>query len=79
MTRGLKREVSVAGPSAFSRTAWHVNVVVLKLFCVMWWGLAVELSLYAASAYDVVYKDFDQQGINVAAVEDIIVGVGLLI
>ena len=32
--RGLKREVSVAGPSAFSRTAWHMNVVLLKLFFV---------------------------------------------
>lgn len=45
----------------------------------MWWSLAGELSLCGADAYDVVYKDFGEQGINVTADEDIIVGVGLLI
>lgn len=72
-------EVCVAGPLAFSRTALHMNVVVLKLFCVMWWGLVGELCLYADDDYDVVYEDFGEQGINVTAADDIIVGGGLLI
>jgi hypothetical protein len=45
----------------------------------VWWGLAGELSLYTADAYDVVYEDFGEQGINVTADEDVIVGVCLLI
>jgi hypothetical protein len=41
--------------------------------------MAGELSLYAADAYDAVYEDFGEQGINVTANEDVFVGVGLLI
>jgi hypothetical protein len=36
------------------------------------------LNLCAADACD-VYKDFNEQGINISADEDVIVGVGLLI
>lgn len=51
---------------------WNCSVSV-------WWGFAGELSLYAADAYEVVYEDFGERGINVTTDEDAIVGVGLLI